>query len=89
MVKTDTIRVPRHYLKVMLEFTKWEYVMNELRLERNYDNRIIEPYDSPNYQRVRMLGDIINELEVLLHIKKRERCEKQEVFDWYERRQQA
>jgi len=84
-----TYRIPELFIKVIYEFIKWEYQMSEIRLIRNQNHEVDEPYDSPNYKRVRMLGEIKVYLERLLtNNKERRNDDNQEVFNWFERRQQ-
>lgn len=83
----NTVRVPRKFIKIILEFIRWEYQMSEIRLLRNSNNEIDEPYDSPNYRHVRMLGEVKDYMERLLNPTKERRSERQEIFTWYEHRQ--
>jgi len=81
-----TFRIPELFVKIIFEFIKFEYQMAEIRLVRNQNYDIDEPFDSPNYRRVRMLGNIKDYLERLLTNKKERRNEDQEVFTWYNKR---
>jgi len=83
-----TYRIPELFIKVIFELMRWECQMSEIRLIKDKHNEIDEPYDSPNYRRLRMLREVRDYLDRLLtNSKERRNGSSQEVFSWYDRRE--